>query len=99
MKKNISKLCLDLLKPQEKILFRLSPIFARKGILAGGTSLMLQLGHRKSFDLDFFFLFNPQAFLKDALRHVRVRYASRYWRIIQMNLQSIYMKKIRSLLF
>lgn len=40
-------------EPQQKALQSLKE-FARLGTLGGGTALALQLGHRRSFDLDFF---------------------------------------------
>lgn len=40
-------------KPQRKALESLRE-FTRYGVLGGGTALALQLGHRKSVDLDFF---------------------------------------------
>ncbi len=40
---------------QHKIILRLGPILAARGIyLAGGTAIALQLGHRRSVDLDWF---------------------------------------------
>lgn len=66
MKKNISKTSLDLLNKEKKEdLLRLSPFFQEKGILCGGTALMIQLYHRKSYDFDIFFPFSiPQNFLR-----------------------------------
>jgi len=56
MKKNTSRISLDpLSKKQEEILVKLIPFFEKKGILAGGTALMLQLSFRKSYDLGLFF--------------------------------------------
>ena len=40
-------------------------------VLVGGTALALQIGHRKSVDLDFFTLntFNPEQLLADLSSH------------------------------
>lgn len=54
MKKTISKPHLDLLKKPAKQVFGDLPKFVPKGVLGGGTAVMLLLGHRKSFDLDIF---------------------------------------------
>ena len=52
--RNISKLHWEVLDdPQEKALQSLEK-FSDRGILGGGTALALQLGHRKSVDLDVF---------------------------------------------
>ena len=54
MSKNILKLHLDLLdKKRQELLQKLIPYVA-DFVLSGGTALSLQLGHRKSFDFDFF---------------------------------------------
>lgn len=54
MRKNTSNIHLDVLdNARQELLTKLIPV--TKGfILGGGTSLSLQLAHRKSFDLDFF---------------------------------------------
>jgi len=66
IKKNISKISLDLLdREKREDLLRLSPFFREKGILCGGTALMIQLHHRKSYDFDIFFPFSiPKNFLR-----------------------------------
>ncbi|PIV12740.1 MAG: hypothetical protein COS47_00930 [Candidatus Nealsonbacteria bacterium CG03_land_8_20_14_0_80_36_12] len=68
MKKNTSKILLDLLdKERKEALFLLSPFFKQKGILCGGTALMVQLGHRRSYDFDIFFPSQiPEKFLRKA---------------------------------
>ena len=54
MNKNISKIHLDLLdKKRQALLQKLIPNLT-DFVLSGGTALALQLGHRKSFDFDFF---------------------------------------------
>jgi len=70
MKKNISKISLDSLdKEKREDLLKLSHFFKEKGILCGGTALMLQLSHRKSFDFDIFFPFSiPKDFLRKVSR-------------------------------
>lgn len=66
MKENISKISLDLLnRGKKEDLFKLSIFFQDKGILVGGTALMIQLGYRISYDLDIFFPFSiPKQFLR-----------------------------------
>lgn len=54
MKKNISLLHYNLLdKERIKVFEQLKP-FKKEAILAGGTALLLQIGHRLSFDFDIF---------------------------------------------
>lgn len=54
MNNNISNIHLELLnKERLEVLQKLIP-FTTDFILGGGTALALQLGHRKSFDFDFF---------------------------------------------
>jgi hypothetical protein len=53
MKKNTLKLHLETLPPHSQQL--LPKLASFNGILAGGSALALLLGHRKSYDLDFFF--------------------------------------------
>lgn len=66
MKKNISKISLDILdKEKKEDLLRIPSLFQEKGILCGGTALMIQLYHRKSYDFDIFFPFSiPKNFLR-----------------------------------
>lgn len=68
MKKDTSKISLDLLdKKRRDVLFQLSPFFEEKGILCGGTALMIQLCHRRSYDFDIFFPAQiPEKFLRKA---------------------------------
>jgi len=60
----MSKVSLDLLGEAERIaLFKLMPFFKLDGLLSGGTSLMLQIPVRKSYDFDLFFPFEiPENF-------------------------------------
>lgn len=52
---------------EKRILFSLTPFFKQKGLLSGGTSLMLQIPFRKSYDFDLFFPFEiPTGFLRKA---------------------------------
>lgn len=54
MNKNTLNLFPDILdKSRKDLLDKLTP-FAKKFVLGGGTALSLQVGHRKSFDFDFF---------------------------------------------
>ncbi|OIO50907.1 MAG: hypothetical protein AUJ43_00305 [Parcubacteria group bacterium CG1_02_44_31] len=66
MKKNILPISLELLdKEKKEDLHKLSPFFKQGGVLAGGTALMFQLGHRRSYDFDIFFPFSiPGKFLR-----------------------------------
>lgn len=50
----MSKLFLEILDADREKIFNQLSAFANKGILAGGTALTLQIGHRKSFDFDIF---------------------------------------------
>lgn len=54
MKANTSNRFFDILSDQQKKTFALLRVFPIDGVLAGGTALALQLGHRKSYDFDFF---------------------------------------------
>ncbi len=50
----MTKLFLDVLdKPRREILTKLG-VFGDSAVLGGGTALALQIGHRKSFDFDFY---------------------------------------------
>ena len=68
MKKTMSKILPDLLNEAEKnILLKLEFFFEKKGLLSGGTALMLQIPKRRSFDFDLFFPFEiPLNFLRKA---------------------------------
>ena len=68
MKKNMSKVFFEILNENEKeALLSLRPYFEKKGVLAGGTSLMLQIPMRKSYDFDLFFPYEiPDDFLRSA---------------------------------
>lgn len=46
---------LNILTKDEKAAFPKLKAFARRGILAGGTALTLQIRHRRSYDFDVFF--------------------------------------------
>lgn len=50
----ISPLHQELLDPKRQEIFKKLVTFRDFGILAGGTALMLQIGHRRSFDFDIF---------------------------------------------
>lgn len=54
----MSQLFLDQLDPERKRVFDKLAAFTDTFVLAGGTAIMLQIGHRKSFDFDLF-LPNP----------------------------------------
>lgn len=63
--KTIEPSTLELLKKIQ------SESFFRECRLVGGTSLALQMGHRKSIDLDFFGKFESDSFLiKDILKNI-----------------------------
>lgn len=47
---------LDQLNPERQEVFKRLSRFAGKFVLAGGTAIMLQIGHRASFDFDCFSL-------------------------------------------
>jgi len=65
----MSKKLLEQLNKNEKsILFKLEPFFEQKGLLSGGTALMMQIPQRKSFDFDLFFPFEiPDNFVRKAI--------------------------------
>lgn len=54
MNPSILHLHQELLNPKRQEIFKKLAAFKDLGILAGGTALMLQIGHRKSFDFDIF---------------------------------------------
>ena len=62
----MSKVFIEILNENEKeVLLNLRPYFEKQGILAGGTSLMLQIPIRKSYDFDLFFPYEiPDDFLR-----------------------------------
>jgi len=64
----MSKVFIEILNENEKEAFlSLGPYFEKKGVLAGGTSLMLQIPIRKSYDFDLFFPYEiPDDFLRSA---------------------------------
>ena len=53
----MTKLYLDILDDRRKRLFSMLKSFEGEWVLAGGTALALQIGHRKSIDFD---LFSPK---------------------------------------
>lgn len=63
------ELKLNILDKKRRALLPLLKEFKNEFYLAGGTALALQLGHRKSFDFDFFALneFNPTNLQKKAV--------------------------------
>ncbi len=50
----MTKLYLDTLDDQRQLTFSKLIAFTKSAVLAGGTGLALQIGHRKSFDFDLF---------------------------------------------
>lgn len=48
------KLCQEILDPKRKRVWQELSALKKYGVLAGGTALAFQLGHRKSFDFDLF---------------------------------------------
>lgn len=68
MKKNMSPLYYDLLDKERRKVFEGLKSFQREAILAGGTALCLQIGHRLSFDFD---LFLARELKKTDLRKLR----------------------------
>ncbi len=55
----MSRLFLDQLDPERRRVFDKLVAFADAFVLAGGTAIMLQIGHRKSYDFDCFSLDSP----------------------------------------
>jgi len=75
---NTLKLHLDILdKPRTTLLKKLTT-HTKGFILSGGTALALQLGHRKSFDFDFFSQTEIPANLLEKLfsSHIQINYIS-----------------------
>ncbi|MHB1276191.1 MAG: hypothetical protein ACYC0D_09910, partial [Candidatus Humimicrobiaceae bacterium] len=66
MKKIILK---ELFSSKEiEILLKLKPFFQASGLLSGGTSVMIQLPVRKSYDFDLFFPYEiPNDFFEKAV--------------------------------
>lgn len=64
----MSKVFFEILNETEKeVLLNLTPYFEKKGLLSGGTALMLQNPLRKSYDFDLFFPYEiPENFLRIA---------------------------------
>jgi len=64
----MSRLYFDILTKEQRETLRSLKVFSRHGILAGGTALAMQLGHRRSYDFDIFF---PQPISKRLLLKVK----------------------------
>ena len=50
----MTKLFLEILDDARQSVLKKLSAYAKNAVLAGGTSLALQIGHRKSFDFDLF---------------------------------------------
>jgi len=50
----MQKIYFDILTENQKKTLKSLKEFSKYGVLAGGTALALQLGHRKSYDFDIF---------------------------------------------
>lgn len=74
MSKATLKLYLGLLdKKRQELLQKLIP-YATDFVLSGGTALSLQLGHRKSFDFDFFSsLVIPKKLLEKLSKTIKIK--------------------------
>jgi predicted nucleotidyltransferase component of viral defense system len=77
MNSNILKIHLDILDSKRvELLKQLTPL-AKGFILGGGTALALQMGHRKSFDFDFFSHSQiPQSLLETLSRNLNIHTVS-----------------------
>lgn len=64
MKDSMSQIHLDLLDKNRLEIFRKLTVFKKYGYLSGGTSLALQINHRKSYDFDVFVNNEISNFLK-----------------------------------
>ena len=80
MKKSMQKLYFDILSENQKKAFLDLKVFSKYGVLAGGTALALQLGHRKSYDFD---IFCPKPITKKLLFEVK-----KYFKKIQILVDS-----------
>lgn len=64
----MSKLLFKLLNKNQAEILEILKNFSRHGVLAGGTALMVQIAHRKSYDLD---IFLPKLISKKFLHGVK----------------------------
>lgn len=70
MKKNMSKIFLEILDKERQDVFQQLSQFREDGYLAGGTALSLQIKHRKSFDFDIFVPKQITTSLKSKVREI-----------------------------
>lgn len=70
MKKIMSKIYLEILDKERQDVFQKLSQFRADGYLAGGTSLSLQIKHRKSFDFDIFIPKQITTSLKSKVREI-----------------------------
>lgn len=66
----MSQLFLDQLDPERQRVFDKLVAFADTFVLAGGTAIMLQIGHRKSFDFDCFSLESPPSTILTKIKRI-----------------------------
>lgn len=66
----MSHLYLDQLDPERQQVFDKLAAFADTFVLAGGTAIMLQIGHRKSYDFDCFSLESPPDTILSKIKRV-----------------------------
>ena len=72
---------LDKLSPEQQEVFKLLKRFGKKFVLAGGTAIMLQIGHRVSYDFD---CFSNSLLPKNLLRRAKEVFGSSIILKIQM---------------
>lgn len=70
MNKIMSQLYLDQLDPERQRVFSRLAAFADTFVLAGGTAIMLQIGHRKSYDFDCFSLESPPGTILSKVKQI-----------------------------
>lgn len=66
----MSQLYLDQLDPERQRVFNQLAAFADTFVLAGGTAIMLQIGHRKSYDFDCFSLESPSSTILSKVKRI-----------------------------
>lgn len=79
MPRHTSRPYLEILDQSRQRLFNALRKLPRGGILGGGTALALQIGHRRSFDFDFFY---DKRIKKEWLRDIRSSFGSSFVRTV-----------------
>ncbi|MFH1561213.1 MAG: nucleotidyl transferase AbiEii/AbiGii toxin family protein, partial [Patescibacteria group bacterium] len=75
----MSKLYFEILDQKRKEVFEKLSCFKNRGVLAGGTGVALQLGHRYSYDFD---IFTPKKITKKLFDEVTAVFGKKTKRIV-----------------